>query len=522
MARFLGTETEYGISTPEWPELSPIITSTHAVVAYGAMFTSARSRWDFAEEHPLRDMRGFDLKRYSTVPVVDPNAIGVANVVTPAGARFYVDHAHPEYSSPECSNAWDAMVYDAAGDGVLLDAAAAVASLTAEGKSVLANNEPCPPLKLYKNNVDGKGASYGSHENYQYSRDTDFDVLAQALIPFFVARIVVTGAGRVGLEQDGSEPGFQISQRADYMEQEITLETTLNRGIINTRDEPHADAEHWGRLHVIVGDANMSQTSNLLKLGMTSMVLDAIEQGVDFSDLKLANPVAEIKNVSRDLSLQHKLKLKDGRELSALEILTIYRERVTPASEVDTKVLEAWDEVVALLVDDPLSAAHLLDWVAKYRLIKGFTNRGIALDDPKLALIDLQYTDIDPAKSLYHALVRKGQMRTLVSQEEIDTAKTTPPQDTRAYFRGRVTEKFGEDVLATNWQVMSVQEHQVTQGTDTTAHLAHIRFDDVGSFNHQAVGEIIDASSTVSGLVKKLEEQGIGIQRTAKPFKVRR
>ena len=185
-------------------------------------------------------------------------------------------------------------------------------------------------------------------------------------------------------------------------------------------------------------------------------------------------------------------------------------------------MLEAWDEVVALLVDDPLSAAHLLDWVAKYRLIKGFTNRGIALDDPKLALIDLQYTDIDPEKSLYHALVRKGQMRTLVSQEEIDTAKTTPPQDTRAYFRGRVTEKFGEDVLATNWQVMSVQEHQVTQGTDTTAHLAHIRFDDVGSFNHQAVGEIIDASSTVSGLVKKLEEQGIGIQRTAKPIKVRR
>ncbi|WP_300917706.1 depupylase/deamidase Dop, partial [Corynebacterium stationis] len=403
-----------------------------------------------------------------------------------------------------------------------LDAAAAVASLTAEGKSVLANNEPCPPLKLYKNNVDGKGASYGSHENYQYSRDTDFDVLAQALIPFFVARIVVTGAGRVGLEQDGSEPGFQISQRADYMEQEITLETTLNRGIINTRDEPHADAEHWGRLHVIVGDANMSQTSNLLKLGMTSMVLDAIEQGVDFSDLKLANPVAEIKNVSRDLSLQHKLKLKDGRELSALDILTIYRERVTPASEVDTKVLEAWDEVVALLVDDPLSAAHLLDWVAKYRLIKGFTNRGIALDDPKLALIDLQYTDIDPAKSLYHALVRKRQMRTLVSQEEIEAAKTTPPHDTRAYFRGRVTEKFGEDVLATNWQVMSVQEHQVTQGTDTTAHLAHIRLDDVGSFNHQAVGEIIDASSTVSGLVKKLEEQGIGIQRTAKPIKVRR
>lgn len=521
MARFLGTETEYGISTPEWPELSPIITSTHAVVAYAAMFTKARSRWDFTEEHPLRDMRGFDLKRYSTAPVVDPNAIGVANVVTPAGARFYVDHAHPEYSSPECSNAWDAMVYDAAGDKVMLDAAAAVAGLTEQGKSVLANNEPCPPLKLYKNNVDGKGASYGSHENYQYSRDTDFEVLAQALIPFFVCRIVVTGAGRVGLDQDGSTPGFQISQRADYMEQEITLETTLNRGIINTRDEPHADADKWGRLHVIVGDANMSQTSNLLKLGMTSMVLDAIERGVDFSDLKLANPVQEIKNISRDLSLSHQVQLKDGRKLTALEVLAIYRERITAASEADTKVMDAWDEVVALLADDPLSAAHLLDWVAKYRLIKGFIDRGAALDNPKLALIDLQYTDIDPAKSLYHALIRKGQMRTLVSQEDIDAAAITPPADSRAYFRGRVTEKFGQDVIATNWQMVSLREHQITKGVDTTAHLAHVRIDDVEGFTQAAVGGLIESASSVATLIKGLEEQGIGVQRTSKAIRVR-
>ncbi|MFH0410583.1 depupylase/deamidase Dop [Corynebacterium sp. L4756] len=522
MARFLGTETEYGISTPEWPELSPIITSTHAVVAYAAMHTKARSRWDFTEEHPLRDMRGFDLKRYSTAPVVDPNAIGVANVVTAAGARFYVDHAHPEFSSPECSNAWDAMLYDASGDKVLLDSAAAVAGLTAQGKSVLANNEPCPPLKFYKNNVDGKGASYGSHENYQYARSTDFDTLAQALIPFFVARIVVTGAGRIGLGQDGSEPGFQISQRADYMEQEITLETTLNRGIINTRDEPHADAEKWGRLHVIVGDANMSQTSNLLKLGMTSMVLDAIEAGVDFSDLKLSDPVSEIKKISRDLTLQHKAQLVDGRELTALELLAEYRSRIQGTSETDEKVLQAWDEVVALLADDPLSAAHLLDWVAKYRLIKGFIDRGVPLDNPKLALIDLQYTDIDPAKSLYHALVRKGQMRTLVSQEEIEKAATTPPADSRAYFRGRVSEKFGEDVLASNWQLISLTEKVTTEGADTTAHLAHIRFDDVDGFSQSDVGDVIKTSTNVTALLERLSKQGIEINRTTKPIRVRR
>ena len=351
--RVLGTETEYGISTPSNPALSPIVTSTHAVVAYAALHTGARSRWDFREEHPLRDSRGFDLKRYHTVPVVDPNAIGVANVVTANGARFYVDHAHPEYSSPECTNAWDAMVYDAAGDLILRRAAEAVNELTAQGTSVLTNHDPCPPLRFYKNNVDGKGASYGSHENYQYSRETDFDDIAQGLIPFFVVRQVVTGAGRMGLGADGEDAGFQISQRADYIETEISLETTLNRGIINTRDEPHAVAEDFGRLHVIIGDATMSHTSTLLKLGMTALVLDAIEDGVDFSDLRLAEPVAEVQRVSRDLTLTHELELVDGRRLTALDILAAYRERVTATSPAEEKVLDAWDEVVELLAEDP-------------------------------------------------------------------------------------------------------------------------------------------------------------------------
>ena len=156
-SRFIGAETEYGITTPSAPELSPIVSSTHAVVAYAALHTKARSRWDFAAEHPLRDSRGFDLKRYSTVPVVDPNAIGVANVILPNGARYYVDHAHPEYSAPECDNAWDAMVHDAAGNVVVQRAAQALAQLEQQGASVLDGHEPCPPVRFYKNNVDGKG-----------------------------------------------------------------------------------------------------------------------------------------------------------------------------------------------------------------------------------------------------------------------------------------------------------------------------------------------------------------------------
>lgn len=507
--RVMGTETEYGIATPSNPVLSPIVTSTHAVVAYAALHTGARSRWDFREEHPLRDSRGFDLKRYHTVPVVDPNALGVANVVTANGARFYVDHAHPEYSSPECTNAWDAMLYDAAGDLILRRAANAVNELTAQDTSVLAHHDPCPPLKFYKNNVDGKGASYGSHENYQYSRSTDFEDIAQGLIPFFVTRQVVTGAGRVGLGPDGEEPGFQISQRADYIETEISLETTLNRGIINTRDEPHAVAEDFGRLHVIIGDANMSQTSNLLKLGMTSLVLDAIEDGVDFSDLRLAEPVAEVQRVSRDLTLSHELVLRDGRRLTALDILSVYRERVTATTKEDEKVLAAWDEVVGLLADAPLKAAHLLDWVAKYRLIKGYLDRGVAPEDPKLALIDLQYTDIDPAKSLHHALVRKGQMRTLVSEEELIHAAENPPSDTRAYLRGRATQKFSEDVLAASWQSLTFR---VGESSGPESGAAHVPLDVTTQLGRGDVGTLLESSTHAKELVEGLRQLGVPIE----------
>jgi len=328
--------------------------------------------------------------------------------------------------------------------------------------------------------------------------------MAQALIPFFVARQVVIGAGRMGIGEFGEEPGFQISQRADYIEQEISLETTLNRGIINTRDEPHAVHADYGRLHVIIGDANMSQTSTLLKLGMTSLVLDAIEQGVDFSDLLLQDAVAEVPRVSRDLFLQHRLELADARQLTALDILAEYRARVTPRTDADHKVLAAWDEAVALLAEDPMQAAHLLDWVAKYRLIKGYLDRGINPADPKLRLIDLQYAEIDPAKSLHHALVRKGQMRQLFSAAEIENAATTPPEDTRAYFRGRVTQKFGEDIIAASWQSLTVRV-----GEATTAPWATVPMDETTGLTRSQCEEIIDAARTVEDLLQGLTDSGI-------------
>ncbi|MDO5511145.1 depupylase/deamidase Dop [Corynebacterium sp.] len=497
MSRYMGTETEYGISTPSNPGLSPIVTSTHAVVAYAAMNTGARSRWDYEEESPLKDTRGFDLRRYHTVPVVEADAVGIANVVTTNGARFYVDHAHPEYSSPEVSNAYDAMVYDAAGDVVMRKAVANVQELYEQGLSILKHHDPCPPLKIYKNNVDGKGASYGAHENYQYSRKTDFQVLTQALIPFFVTRNVIIGAGRLGIGEAGERAGFQISQRADYFHQEISLETTLNRGIVNTRDEPHANAVHFRRLHTIVGDANMSQTANFLKLGMTKLVIDAIENEVDFTDLRLADPVAEIKNVSHDLSLTHRLTLRDGRELTALEILAAYRERVAAVDAVDERVIALWGEVMEMLADDPLSTSHLLDWTAKWALIKGYLDRGVDISDPKLALIDLQYADIDPAKSLYHALVRKGRMETLATEEEIARAAEVPPADSRAWFRGAVSARFPDDVIAASWQTMILKH---------SAGTARFQTNEVDKLTREHVGDVIESAADTDELVAALTE----------------
>ncbi len=297
MQRIIGTEVEYGISSPSDPTANPILTSTQAVLAYAAaagIQRAKRTRWDYEVESPLRDARGFDLSRSAgPPPVVDADEVGAANMILTNGARLYVDHAHPEYAAPECTDPLDAVIWDKAGERVMEAAARHVASVPGAAK-----------LQLYKNNVDGKGASYGSHENYLMSRQTPFSSVIAGLTPFLVSRQVVTGSGRVGIGPSGDEPGFQLSQRSDYIEVEVGLETTLKRGIINTRDEPHADADRYRRLHVIIGDANLSETSTYLKLGTTALALDLIEEGhahgIDLSDLALARPVHAVHAVSRD------------------------------------------------------------------------------------------------------------------------------------------------------------------------------------------------------------------------------
>jgi Pup amidohydrolase len=453
--RVMGTEVEYGISVVGQPLANPMVASSQVVNAYAsATLHARRARWDFEEESPLRDARGFDMSRQ----VADPSQLtdedlGLANVILTNGARLYVDHAHPEFSTPEVTTPLDVVRWDKAGEQVMLDATKAAQHLPGN-----------PQITLYKNNTDNKGASYGAHENYLMRRSTPFADIVKHLTPFFVSRQVVAGAGRVGIGQDGRQHGFQISQRADFFEVEVGLETTLKRPIINTRDEPHADPEKWRRLHVILGDANLAEVSTYLKIGTTSLVLAMIEDGFLAEagrDLSVEGPVAGLRAISHDPTLRQTVTLHDGRSLTGLQLQMEYldlarkyvEDRFGVDADAQTKdVLERWESVLDRLERDPMLCARELDWVAKLKLLESYRDRdGLDWDDAKLHLIDLQYADIRPEKGLYHRLLGAGRIERLIAPAAVDAAMYEPPADTRAYFRGRCLDKFPASIAAASW-----------------------------------------------------------------------
>ncbi|UAC02118.1 proteasome accessory factor PafA2 [Dactylosporangium vinaceum] len=451
----MGTEVEYGVSVPGQPGANPMVTSSQVVNAYGArpeLSKNGRARWDYEEESPLRDARGFTYSGalYDPAEALADEDLGLANVILTNGARLYVDHAHPEYSTPEVTNPRDIVLWDKAGERVMAEAARRAATIPGT-----------LPIHLYKNNTDNKGASYGTHENYLMRRQTPFADIVMHLTPFFVTRQIVCGAGRVGIGQDGSGPGFQISQRADFFEVEVGLETTLKRPIINTRDEPHADADKYRRLHVIIGDANLSEISTYLKVGCTSLILGMIEEKALPSDLGIADPVTELKNVSHDPSLKHLIRMRDGRRLTALDIQWAFYERARAfvegregddADEITLDVLDRWEDALDKLGRDPMLCAGELDWVAKLRLLEGYREReNLGWSSHKLQLVDLQYSDVRPDKGLYQRLVARGSMATLFTEDEVQRAIVEPPDDTRAYFRGRCLAKYPAEVVAASW-----------------------------------------------------------------------
>jgi proteasome accessory factor A len=442
--KVMGIETEYGITVRNHPDFNPILSSLLLINSYETY--RARVRWDYEAESPLRDARGFDYAEEKEVPSKEESRL--INLILPNGARYYVDHAHPEYSTPECTNPRDLVIWDRAGERILN-----ISRMRAEAAS-----PPEQRILIYKNNTDSKGNSYGTHENYLMDRRCPFARIVQHLMPFFATRQIFTGAGKVGSENNLEYTPYQISQRADFLETEVGLETMHSRPIINTRDEPHADPERYRRLHVIVGDANMSEVATYLKVGTTAIVLSMIEDDAIDRDLTLDNTVQAFRAVSRDLTCRLPLRLKSGRSATAIDVQREFLElahRYYRDRELDTvtkDILVRWEHVLDRLEQDPMTLSREVDWVIKRDLLESYRARhDIDWTDSRVAMIDLQYHDIRPGKGLYLKLEETDAVERIVTDDDIARAVHQPPHDTRAYFRGMCLQRYAEDIVSASW-----------------------------------------------------------------------
>ena len=447
----LGIETEYGIVLRGTDDPNPILASSLLINAYLADRdpgpNAPRVSWDFEDESPSRDARG-ETPLHALAPEIETHMV---NAVLTNGARYYVDHAHPEYSSPECSNARSIVVHDRAGEEILIRSMAAADRALQGGQEIV----------VYKNNSDGKGNSYGCHENYLMDRATPFGQIVQHGIAHFVTRQIFIGAGKVGTELPGTnrdEIPFQLTQRADFFEEQVGLETTLKRPIINTRDEPHADARKYRRLHVIAGDANMSEVATYLKVGTTAIVFAMVEAGAITRPFVFADPVRAMQEISYDLTLKKTVPLENGARVRPIEVQqSLYEDAQRYIDQHGTEyiggpvaldVMDRWAATLEALETDPMQLASTIDWVAKYRLLEAYRDRhGLDWDDARLAAMDIQYHDMRPGRSL----ARKVGLETLVTPDEVHAAMTTPPDDTRAYFRGECLRRWPNDIVAANW-----------------------------------------------------------------------
>ena len=488
-----GIETEYGIIF-KGGDVNPITASSIIVNSY-SQGKDDLVGWDYIDEHPGNDARGYSLDDY-LFPEYESQLV---NTVLTNGARYYVDHAHPEISTPECRNALEAVLFDRAGEEIIRS------SMNLANDGLPDHSE----IVIYKNNSDGKGNSYGCHENYLVSRQTPFNQIAQQITTHFVTRQIFCGAGKVGAEHRGmsgkgaNQPAFQISQRADFFEEEIGLETTLKRPIVNTRDEPHCDPTKYRRLHVIAGDANMSEVATLLKLGTTSIVLAMIEDDAFPEHLTINDPVHAIRQVSHDTSLSACIMMTDGRMLSALQVqmeilqaanqyANRYGLEAVDAS-VGNDVLVRWAGVLDGLETDPLLVANIVDWIAKKRIVDGFAQRhNLQNDDARLKAIDLQYHDMRVDKCL---ALRAG-LDELCAKADVMTAMINPPESTRAFFRGTVLQRWPNDVIAANWD--SVVFDIPNQG------LKRIPMPEPLRGTRQIVGDVLASSRNPAELIERL------------------
>ena len=359
-----------------------------------------------------------------------------SNVFLQNGARLYLDvGSHPEYATPECDSLYELVVHDKAGEQIL-------SSLVDSAEQRLREEGIRGTIYLFKNNTDSAGNSYGCHENYLTSRSDELAHYAEVLIPFFVSRQIYTGAGKV--LQTARGPMFSIAQRAEHIWEGVSSATTRSRPIINTRDEPHADAEKYRRLHVIVGDSNMSEYTTFVKVGAAACMLRMLEDpSVVLRDMTLENPIRAIRDISHDMTCRRKVRLANGREVSALDIQREYLDRALRFADtkgfppLEQRALEMWEHCVTTIEKDPLLLDREVDWVIKYRLMEAFRARhGLTLGDARVQLLDLQYHDICRSRSPFYKLQDRGLIDRVCTDTDIDNAVETPPQNTRARLRG--------------------------------------------------------------------------------------
>jgi proteasome accessory factor A len=488
--KVMGTEVEYGITVKGDPDFDPISSCVLLVNAYREDH-AGEILWDYDQENPLADARGFQVDGEKYTPNQQENIARNKTLVN--GARYYVDHAHPEYSCPEVTNVRDLVVHEKAGERILEASRREANALLPPGSQML----------IYKNNSDRKGNSYGSHENYLMDRRTSFKQIVENLLPFFSTRQIYCGAGKVGAENRGAPVDYQISQRADFFETEVALDTMVKRPIINTRDEPHADREKYRRLHVIVGDANLSEYTIYLRNGVTSIVLEMIEDGAITKNLTLRDPVRAIKETSHDPTCRKELQLDEGRRLMAVDIQAEYLDMALAyfssrsVDPINKDVLLKWQHAIECLRRDPMELDTKVDWVMKKAMIEGFMERkSLDWSSPQVEMLDLQYHDLRPDKGLYYLLERQGRADRIVGDEEITNAIHQPPTDTRAYFRGECLKKYGSAVFGVNWDSISF-------GVDGEP-IKRIMMAEPLKGTKAYVDELLAGSDTAADLVKNL------------------
>jgi proteasome accessory factor A len=488
--KVMGTEVEYGITVKGDPDFDPISSCVLLVNAYREDH-AGEILWDYDQENPLADARGFQVDGEKYTPNQQENIARNKTLVN--GARYYVDHAHPEYSCPEVTNVRDLVVHEKAGERILEVSRREANALLPAGTQML----------IYKNNSDRKGNSYGSHENYLMDRRTSFKQIVECLMPFFVTRQVYCGAGKVGSENRGHPCDYQISQRSDFFETEVALDTMVKRPIINTRDEPHADREKYRRLHVIVGDANLSEYTIYLRNGATAIVLAMIEDGAITKNLSLRDPVRAIKEISHDVSCRHEFPLDDGKRRNAVEVQADYLEMALAwaakqsLDPITKDVLAKWEHAIDALRRDPMELHEKIDWVMKKAMIERFMERkSLSWNSPQVEMLDLQYHDLRPEKGLYYLLERQGRAERIVTDDEILAAVHTPPADTRAYFRGECLKKYGAAVFGVNWDSISF-------GVDSEP-IKRILMAEPLKGTKAHVEDLLESSPTAADLVRNL------------------